>query len=266
MLIDTAYLCAGNYHFHTMKKYLSFCTWLLVAILFTLLIPFSACKHEPILPDDMPQDTIDTDTLVINNPCDPDSVYFEKDILPLLLSNCAFTGCHNTATDDNEEVVLTSYSKVVNSADVKAYDLNDSELYEVITENDNDKIMPPPPYAPLSNEQIALIAKWIQQGAKNNSCDDTLTSGCATDNITYGAIVRPILQGHCTGCHSGTSPSSGIALSTYNQVALIALDGSLNAVITHAAGFIPMPFNQPALSACKIAQIQAWIAAGAPNN
>lgn len=272
-----------------MKPTNTFLTWLITIILFIGLLPFTACKHEPILPDSEiidttgnpidttgnpidttgnPIDTTDNDSTIVTiiDPCDPDSVYFEQDILPILLSSCGFSGCHS-ANDDNDDVVLINYSTVFNTGKIKPYDLGDSELYEVITENDEDDIMPPPPYAPLATEQINLIAKWIMQGAKNLTCGDTsLVSICNTTNVTYSGIVRPILQNNCVGCHSGASPSGNIALSTHSQVLTRVNDGSLNGSITHTTGFTAMPPGLPTLSACKIEQIQVWIAAGAPNN
>ena len=272
-----------------MRTHATFITWLLVVTTLLALLPFTACKHEPLLTDDDDEDTttnpIDTNvnpidtttypidttnhdstTLVITDPCDPDSVYFEQDLLPIFLSSCAFGGCHS-ANDHKDGVILINYSTVMSTGKVKPYDLNDSELYEVITENDEDDLMPPPPYAPLSTEQINLIAKWIMQGAKNLTCGDSTTiSVCNTTNVTYSGIVRPILQNNCLGCHSGTSPSGNIALNTYSQVLATVNDGSFNGSITQATGFTAMPLGLPALSACKIQQIQAWITAGAPNN
>ncbi len=243
-----------------------------IALLFLCCVYFAACRHTPLLPDDPninPTDTttnpIDTSAIVINDPCHSDSIYFANTVLPLLLSNCAFSGCHNTPTDDNDEIVLTTYSQIINTGEIDPYDANDSELYEVITEDDADKRMPPPPYAPLSATQIALLEQWIEQGAPNNSCDDT-PSGCPTNGVTFSGVVRPILQNHCTGCHSGSQASGNINLTQYNQVSALALNGLLAGVINHSEGYVPMPFNQPALSACKIDQIEAWIAAGAPNN
>ena len=32
------------------------------------------------------------------NPCDPSKVYFVNDVLPIFLSSCAYSGCHDAAT------------------------------------------------------------------------------------------------------------------------------------------------------------------------
>jgi hypothetical protein len=116
------------------------------------------CRHEP-------------ETLgIIGISCDPDTVYFERDLLPLLNSSCAKSGCHD-ATTASDGVILDSYFNVMATADVKPGNPDDSDLYEVITDDDPDDRMPPPPLPPLSSDQIAMVRKWILQGAQNLICD-----------------------------------------------------------------------------------------------
>ena len=44
--------------------------------------------------------------------------------------------------------------------------------------------MPPPPLEPLTADQKNLIKKWIDQGAKDNICDD-YAGGCNLTNVTF---------------------------------------------------------------------------------
>lgn len=240
-------------------------------LLFTFL--FESCKHEPILPDENPIDTttnpIDTttypppDTSDINdNPCLPNVIYFERDVLPILLSNCAYTGCHDAASHE-EGVVLNNYNNVMNTGDVKPNNLNGSDLYEVITENDPDDIMPRPPGAPLSSAQISIIAQWILQGAQNLTCNET--GGCNTINVSFAATVLPIIQNYCVGCHSGSSPQGGLLLTNYNQIAAAANSGKLVGSIK-GTGYTPMPYLQSPLNSCFIQKIESWVLDGALNN
>jgi len=64
---------------------------------FIFLVILEACQHkaEIINPTTKP-----TDTTGNNNPTPWDSniVYFDKDILPILNSNCAMSGCHDAGT------------------------------------------------------------------------------------------------------------------------------------------------------------------------
>jgi hypothetical protein len=247
--------------------------------IFVMAIFAAGCKHEPLVVTPVPVDTTGNNGGNNNggnnggggggtggqvDACDPDSVYFENDILPILISNCAKSGCHDAASHE-DGVILDSYEHVMNTADVDPFDLDGGKLYEAITEDDSDDRMPPPPNAPLTSEQIALIAKWIMQGALNISCDVNAGS-CDTSNVTYSGTIAPILQLYCTGCHSGSLLSGGIDLSVYTGVAAVAMNGSLEGAITHAAGYTPMPFGGNQLPDCEISQIIAWIDDGAPNN
>lgn len=193
--------------------------------------------------------------------CDPDSVYFQSQILPLLVSNCAKSGCH-TVEDHQEGVILNNYSNVMNTGDIDPGRADHSDLYEVLTESDPDKRMPPPPAAPLTSAQIGLIGQWINQGANNNSC----SNGCDTTNVTFSGNVFPIIQNNCTGCHSGATPSGLIDLTSHMNIKVMADNGRLLGSINHDAGFVPMPRGGNKLQACQIDQVRIWIGGGALNN
>jgi mono/diheme cytochrome c family protein len=200
------------------------------------------------------------------HPCDPDTIYFEMDVLPILLSSCGLAGCHDATAQDG--VRLDSYNAVMASDVIKPFDLNDSELWENINETDPDKIMPPPPNAPLGATQKEIIRKWIEQGAQNLFCDEM----CDTTNVTFSGTIWPeIIQNYCFGCHNGANASGGVHLENHSQVAAAAnipagSFGSFWGAITHASGNSPMPKNQPMLSDCKITQVKKWIDAGTPND
>lgn len=192
-------------------------------------------------------------------PCDSTIVYFEQQILPILISNCAVPGCHNVPTDDNDDIQITSYATLMGSDIVQ-----DGDMWEVINDNDPDDRMPPPPQQPLSADQIALIGQWIQQGAQNTSC---VSTGCDTLNVTYSATIVPIIQQHCQGCHSGGTPQGGLNFTSHAVLQQVAMDGRLAGSIQHLPGAIPMPpGGAPPLSDCKIQKFLIWIDQGAPNN
>lgn len=234
---------------------------------FLLALGFSgglqSCKHDPFFTDGIdPGDT--TVVVTPTNPCDPATVYFESQVLPILQSNCALSGCHDEASHQ-DGVILTSYQRVMQTADVRPGNLSGSDLYEVITETRADKIMPPPPRQMLTSAQINVIRDWITQGAKNLTCD--VNAGvCNTDNRSYAQHIRPIIQNFCQGCHSGAAPSGGIDLSTYAGINAVIPNNRLVGAIEHLPGFTAMPFGGAKMSACNINQIKAWVAAGALNN
>lgn len=201
-----------------------------------------------------------------NNSCNDTSgtpakrACFERDILPVLQSSCALSGCHDQATAE-EGYNYTSYASTMNKG-VNEGNPNSSKLYEVLVEDNPEDRMPPTPYNRLPQAQIDSIYNWISYGALNETCE---TTTCNLTNITYNATITPILQTHCIGCHSGSSPSGSINLSVYSEIQTIAGNGRLMGAVKRQPLYSPMP---PAgtLPTCKINQLESWVTAGAPNN
>jgi len=240
-------------------------SFLISALLLATIPWITGCVHQPIIPDGyVPPPPPPTDTLTVlpDNPCDPDSVYFLNTIQPLINSNCAIPGCHDAGTAE-DGVILDTYANIINTGDVRPGDPSDSELFEVLVETDPDKLMPPPGsgVGPLTPDQIMAIFTWIQQGALENGCDD-----CDTTNFTFSTGVWPIINTSCTGCHSGSAPQGGIALTNYTEVAASAASGALLGSMSGAAGYVSMPYNAPRLPDCSVDIIARWIDDGAPNN
>jgi len=229
---------------------------------FTLL--FMSCKHEPdTLPGNNPSNPNEPGTGEVNQ-CDPDSVYFANTILPILSTSCAYSGCHSS-DNPQEGIDLTSYQSIMASGVIEKGNASQSELYEVLVEDDPEDRMPFN-LPPLSEDKIAAIRNWINQGAKNNYCD----AACDTTNFTYSGAIMKIMADNCTGCHGPNVANAGIRLDSHGAVASVASSGLLMGVITHTSG-TPMPYsanpaNQRKLSECTITQVRKWVEAGAPNN
>lgn len=196
-----------------------------------------------------------------STPCDPDKIYFQQQVLPILISNCAMSGCHDDASH-KEGVILTSYQKVMATAGVRAGNASDSKLYKVIVDMDPGDRMPQPPQNPLTAQQIQIISTWIQQGAQNLICQNM----CDSTVYTFSGAIKPLIENKCQGCHSGSNAQGGIDLSTYNLVKARVTDGKLWGSITHSTGFSAMPKNGTKLSDCELAQFRKWIDGGSLNN
>jgi len=203
-----------------------------------------------------PVDSIPDDDIVSN--CDPDTVYFQNSILPLVVSSCATTGCHD-AVSHKHGVILTDYASIIKTGKIKPGDPDDSEFLETLTDNGDD-LMPPPPMSPFDDDQISMIRKWILQGAKNNSCED----GCDTTNVTFNGAIWPMMQKYCTGCHSAGNPSGGIIIGNYADLVALGNNGSLLGSVRYEQGYAAMPTNQQ-LSDCNISLIEKWIKEGYPE-
>lgn len=212
-----------------------------------------SCKHEPFpLLVSAPEGG--------TQPCSADTVYFQNKVLPLIISGCAKTGCHD-ALSKQDGIELTSYQTIMASGEVRPGNPGESKLYKVLNETNPSKIMPQPPSLPFTQAEKDIIYKWILQGAKNNACND-----CDTATITYSGAILPLINGNCKGCHNPNYLSAGLDLTTYANVKTIALNGKLTGSVERLPGFPAMPQGAAKLSDCKIIQIRKWIAAGALNN
>ncbi len=223
-----------------------------LSLMLTVLI--YACRHESLIPGGTPPPGITPP------PVGSSTICFETNVLPIFVSNCAKSGCHDVITQANG-LRYDNYSEIIK--DIRPNDPGNSEAWKVILEDKADKRMPPPPAPTLSKAQKDSIYKWIVQGALNTvNCN----TGCDTAFFTYSGAILPILQSSCIGCHSGTPPSGNIDLATYANVRVQALNGRLLGTVSHAAGFKPMPQSGNKLPDCKITQIRKWVEAGALNN
>lgn len=251
------------------KQILFFTTTLSILVI-------AACQHHPetdgIVVDDNggnngggnnPPDTV---VIINEDPCDPDTVYFQNTILPLLQMSCALPnqdgdGCHDVI-DHVDDVRLTDYDNIMDQ--VTPGSLGNSDLWEAITENDMEDIMPPTSHGgPLDADQIDAIRTWILQGAKNNGC----TEDCDPTQGSFANNILPVIQQTCQGgCHSGGNPSADLTLETYEQISAIALDGRLMNSLLGMNDYAIMPDNTTGLPECYITQFQNWVDAGAPNN
>ncbi len=246
---------------HNKFKYVFFLT-------LCIIIAMVACRHHPDFSMvNKPVETIVPTPWQNPDSCHPDSVYFTNTIAPILNAYCGSEDCHD-AVDPQKDIDVTSYGSIMNSDEgefVAAGNLGDSKLYEAIMLadiNDEDH-MPPAESTQLNSEQIALLTQWILQGAINNSCIADCDTSLAS---TYNAVVMPIIQNNCIGCHGTTNPSGNISFTSHAQVAAAAADGSLMGCLTGSYPYPIMPENTYGLPQCMIDQIQEWIVAGMPNN
>jgi hypothetical protein len=231
-----------------------------LGLILMLLVAFS-CLNDKNMPSPTTSAT-DTNAGSVTNPstpaivtCSPDTVYFNQTILPLITSNCAMSGCHD-AISHKEGVILTDYTHI------RAYSSTTNPAGSTLYRSIVTAYMPPK--GPLTSTQMASILKWMQQGAKNNSC--VASGNCVATNVSFANTVLPTLRTNCTGCHSGTTPSAGIDLNSYATVKVQAANGKLVGSISHAAGYIAMPSATVSISACEISQIKAWVTEGTLNN
>jgi Planctomycete cytochrome C len=214
---------------------------LTVVSLFFFAIVFNSCKH----------------TVPVNTYC------FEREVLPIITSNCNFSGCHN-ANDAAGGYILDSYANIVKHGVVRG-NAAASSLYQSILPGANEH-MPTSPYPALDDMSINRIKTWINEGARNTSgCN----AACNAVGYTFSKDVLPILRINCYGCHSTVAApdfGGGYELSDYATISDLGLNGLLVRSIEHDPLISGMPKSLAQLTTCQINTIKKWVAAGAPNN
>lgn len=230
----------------------------LAMVLAGIIILVYSCKHQPPILNYTDPGSGGGGVVPPASTCSADTVYFANQVMPLIASNCNMAGCHDNITHA-DGVNLTNYNNIMRY--IVPGNASESKLYRMVVRTDGDR-MPPPPAPPLTSAQIALLQKWISQGAKNNSC----SGGCDTASFTYSAAIKIIMENKCRGCHNPANAGGNIDLSSYAGVKVVAQNGKLYGSIAQLVGYSPMPKGAAKLSDCEIIQVQKWITAGAPNN
>jgi hypothetical protein len=118
---------------------------------------------------------------------------------------------------------------------------------------------------------LGFAAICIISCSKSNNNQTTTTPPpvtCDSVNMKYSTDIVPILQANCYLCHGkgSTAGSAGILLEGYTNIQPFVASGTVKGVVTHASGYIGMPYEKAKLDSCTINKILDWIAQGAPNN
>lgn len=122
---------------------------LTIAVIFIAVLWISACRHDTLLASDLPD------------------LCFRKDVLPVFMTNCAISGCHDGR---GETGLLLNDSASIRRSVTPGNPL-DSRSYQAIISTFGENKMPPD--RPLSLENRTIIRVWIEQGAKITYCTDT---------------------------------------------------------------------------------------------
>jgi hypothetical protein len=212
---------------------------------------FTACEHHPkdIIRPGNPSGGGNTGGGQVSTTCDPDTVYFVNEILPVFKSNCAQSGCHD-AVSAKEGYILDSYAHIIKEG-IRPGRPDNSKIYKELLNG-------MPPNGPLPPDVREKIRKWILQGAQNNACN----GACDTSKFKYSTEISNIINTNCATCHS----SGNIVFNTYQGLKTVADDGRLWGAINHNFGYKSMPSETMFLSTCDITRIRKWIANGAPND
>ena len=120
-------------------------------------------------------------------------VSFSKDIAPLLLKNCQ--ACHG-ASDAKGGFQLGSYTALMKPGDSGSASItpgkpDDSEVLRLISVQDKGERMPKDG-DPLPADKIALVRKWIEEGAKYDSTDPNAALASIVEDTSLEADLEGI--------------------------------------------------------------------------
>ena len=104
--------------------------------------------------------------IVVDKVYSDEKVDFVKQIKPILESKCV--ECHGPEDPEGEFSLNTKVGAMKGGADGKSIipgKAAESKLFELITLENDDSLRMPMEGDPLSNEQIQLIKRWINEGA-----------------------------------------------------------------------------------------------------
>lgn len=217
---------------------------------------FASCKHEAINAPTDPTSPIDLGGGG-KSPSISDTVCFNTEVLPLYVSYCGSSGCHNDASRQ-KGVILTSHSRIING--IRSKNASKSEYFTIIGDE-----MPPRGRPQLSNEQKNTILKWINQGALNTNC----INSCDTTKFAFNDPIKSLLTNNCLGCH-GTKPGSGnVYLGDYASAKsyIDANKANFLKVINHDPT-LPVSKRMPPsgkMVDCQIGQFSRWVSKGFPQ-
>ncbi len=211
-------------------------------------------------------------------------VSFTKQIAPLVVGKCR--NCH--VTGQRGMFSMASYDSLMRGANnvtvLSPGKGKESRIVEILESGDM-----PRGGGRLSNEEIGLITKWIDEGAKFDGTDRTaridagvpqpqrtdltVTKATGNETVKFSRDIAPVIASTCTGCHGGQNPRGNLSMETFAQL----LRGSQDNVIISPGkpadsilikrikgiGGDRMPMGRAPLSDETIAKFEKWIAEGA---
>ena len=225
-----------------------------------------------------------------------EAIDFKQHVLPIMEERCF--SCHNAPYDKNGRTIhpkaglrLDTYEWVMkgnlDNTVVEAGNLADSYLHEVVTLDEEDDMFMPPKGGPLSAEQIDVIKRWIEEGAKESAGGGgEVASSDMSKGISFHDHIFPLMEERCLDCHSEPyvkngrtiHPKAGLRLDTYDSIIKGNLDGTIiekgNADESTLYAVITLDSDDPEIMPPKgdplteeeISMFKQWIMEGAKEN
>lgn len=224
----------------------------------------------------------------------PGGISFVNQIAPLLVGKCA--RCHTQNPRGGFSIV--SYATIDKGSDAgRVYQKGRGPGSTLITLLETGDM--PRGGSPMSADEIALISKWIDNGAPFDGTDPTapITGAAApaaggspaggpvamatgNEKISFMRDIAPVLNANCTGCHGGQQGADNMELDTFNRLRRGGRSGDMLSAGNPGNSLLlrmlrgtakdqmgqnrpRMPRNRPPLTDEIIKKFETWIAEGA---
>ena len=256
--------------------------------------PGSFFAYKPINLGQDPSITLSAEKVSVL-PAPGEAIDFKQHVLPIMEERCF--SCHNAPYDKNGRTIhpkaglrLDTYEWVMkgnlDNTVVEAGNVVDSYLHEVVTLDEEDDMFMPPKGGPLSAEQIDVIKRWIEEGAKESAVGGEVASTDMSKGISFHDHIFPLIEERCLDCHSEPyvkngrtiHPKAGLRLDTYESIIEGNLDGTIvekgNADESTLYAVITLDSDDPEIMPPKgdplteeeINMFKQWIIEGAKEN
>ncbi|MFK7779024.1 MAG: peptidase MA family metallohydrolase [Gimesia sp.] len=214
-------------------------------------------------------------------------VSFESQIASIINEKCV--NCHG-AQRASGNLRLDTYANMKKGGRtgllLRPLQPNKSLLIHKLLASGNDRM--PRNGAPLSQDQINLIATWIREGGRFDGENQADPIGASTkkkkapvkvvkatgnEKVSFMKDVAPWMLDFCLRCHSGNNPASEFSIVTFEDILRGGESGSVvipgkpdDSRLWHLVGLqdpIKMPQGQALLKPKNAADLKTWIEEGA---
>jgi hypothetical protein len=161
---------------------------------------------------------------------------FRKDVAPILLKNCVT--CHD-AEKAKGKYRLDTFELMMKPGGSDAKPVvggktGESELFRLITTHDEDERMPQKGEA-LKEGEIAMIKRWIEEGAKFDGRDRTAALASLVEEREHPAPPEVYKRPVAVTAVALSPDGNEIAVSGYHEVTVWDMEGKLKGRITKVA-------------------------------
>ena len=199
---------------------------------------------------------------------------FETHIFPLFEANCL--SCHD-ASQPQGELDLTTHESTLQGGKSGPALVPGSPLESLLLEKLHSGAMPMGADR-LSDDQIDLVRRWIEEGARVEEGDTGTVAAASADVVAGHETVTTILNVKCLLCHGRRNQEGGLDLQTRDSLVKGGASGPAivpgkpdESLLIRRIENSDMPplkdqarLSVRAVTSSELERLRAWIASGAP--